>query len=257
MSFFLADRPLESGQTFPFAGPEAHHLLSSRRIRPGERFALQDPLGRRFEAEIVSVEQRRAVVRVLGALALPAPPRVRVGLLQAAVKDKAAELILQKATELGVAGLCFFPAQRSTVAHKALAASGALARWERIAWEACKQSDRAAPPVLRVSAHLAGAVAIDLEPGDGSPSTGQDPTRSRAWLLHPEGGRTLGEALAAEPLPRGSRVRLLVGPEGGFTEEEVAAAGQGGFEPVRLEGGILRAETAALAACAVALHGRA
>ena len=88
-------------------------------------------------------------------LPVPAPPPVRLHLLQAAVKDKAAEWIVQKSTELGVAALAFFPAANSPLSHKQLAAAKTLARWEKIAAEACKQCDRQFPPTLAVLPGLA------------------------------------------------------------------------------------------------------
>jgi len=241
MSYFLAAQPLEPGATLTLSGAEADHLLKSRRMRPGERFALQDPAGARFVVELLGQAGRTATVRVLEPAPVPAPPPCRVTLVQAAVKEKAAEWIVQKATELGVATVRFFPAERSTVPTRLLAAPRTRQRWERIAWEACKQSDRPAPPALEVAPNLAEALA------------GAEAAR-RAWLLHPlpttPDGAPVPEALAAD-----ETALALVGPEGGFTEAEVTTALAAGLRPVRLGGRALRAETAALAACTLLLYG--
>lgn len=259
MSFFLYDKPLRSGLTFPFSGEEAHHLLRSRRIRPGERFALQDPGGNRFEAEVVSVERRLATVTIHGTIPAPPSPSVRVTLLQGAVKDKAAEWIVQKCTELGAETLIFFPCEHGAVAHKALHAPGALARWERIAWEACKQSGRQFPPQIARGESLEALLAEHPAGGEKGPP---------GLLLHPSGEISLGDALsnlpgrASDP-PRKVKfrkveihqVQIIVGPEGGLAPAEVAAARQAGYLAVQAGGNILRAETAAVAACALAVLG--
>ena len=189
---------------------------------------------------------RRATVRVLEELPLPAPPPLSLHLLQAAVKDKAAELIVQKATELGAATVSFFPSANSPGSLKHLAAPKALARWETIAAEACKQCDRQFPPALAVLPDLAAALA-------------KNGAASISWLLHPGGGSAAEALENREPAPspcRGqSAARVLVGPEGGFSEAEVAQARAAGFTPVGLGGNTLRAETAALAACALLLLG--
>ncbi|MEE8435683.1 MAG: RsmE family RNA methyltransferase [bacterium] len=243
MSYFLSGCVLSEGLTFTLAGEEARHLLKSRRIKPGERFALQDPEGGRFSAELISTERGRATVRVFGPLPVPPLPVRRVVLLQAAVKDKAAEWIVQKATEMGVAGLVFFPAQYSAVTRKNPAVSippGAITRWERIAWEACKQSGRQFPPAI------AQADGLDAVLEDHGPH--RDPETS-GWLLHPGGSAPEAGDGSATPL------HILVGTEGGFAQAEVEAALEAGFRVVGLGANVLRSETAALTASALALMG--
>jgi 16S rRNA (uracil1498-N3)-methyltransferase len=244
MTYFLHDAPLSAGQEVELHGEEARHLLASRRLRSGERFALQDPHGRRFEAELLGAERRVARARVHGPLPVPPPPALRVTLLQAAVKDKAAELLIEKCTELGVAALCFFPSAHGTVAHGALSSSKNLARWERIAWEACKQSDRVAPPQIGLQPGLAAALAAHPVASQGG---------TQGWVLDPVAAQSAAQACAALRATPPAALHVLIGPEGGLTPEEVAQAAAAGYTPVRLGATILRAETAALAACALAL----
>jgi 16S rRNA (uracil1498-N3)-methyltransferase len=246
MTYFLHDAPLAAGETVALRGEEAHHLLAVRRVRLGERFALQDPAGRRFAAELTAAGRREARVRILDALAVPSAPPVAITLLQAAVKERAAEEIVEACTALGVAGLCFFPGARSTVARKALEAPRAQARWERIAWEACKQSDRQFPPPVALLPGLAAALeAHPARPAEGEPG----------WVLHPGAPEGAAQALAALRPAAPRTLRLLIGPEGGLDENELAAAQAAGYAPVRLGPTLLRAETAAQAACALALLG--
>lgn len=148
MSFFLFPDTLNTGATVTLSGAEAAHLLRSRRIRPGERFALQDSAGGRFTVELLEGGRGSATLHVLEPLAVPPLPRQRVTLLQAAVKEKAAELIVQKSTELVVAEIHLFPSANSDPSPRKLGSPRSAARWEKIAWEACKQSGRGSPPPI-------------------------------------------------------------------------------------------------------------
>jgi 16S rRNA (uracil1498-N3)-methyltransferase len=244
MTYFLSDRLLRVGELVELAGEEAHHAAVARRLRPGDTFALQGPDGARFRVVVEGGGARAFRVRVLEPVQPPPPPALRVTLLQAAVKAKAAEWIVRKSTELGVARLAFYPSAHSAVAPRELERERARGRWERIAWEACKQCDRSFPPELHVATGLEDAMrwagAADL-----------------SWLFHPSEGRPAPALLAERPLRAGApeTARLLIGPEGGFTPDELRAAWEQGFEAVALGEYVLRAETAAVAACALALFG--
>lgn len=249
MSYFLSQQPLRSGARIELSGEEAHHVAGTRRMKVGEAFVLQDPDGHRFRVVLEDKAGRRLLCRVGEPVPVPALPARRLTLLQGAIKPKAAEWIVQKGTELGVAAIVFAPVQHSPVSPRDLAARGLMARWERIAWEACKQCGRAAPPALHVAGDLAAALAGHAP---GAPEAGGE----LRWLLHPAGAVPAAAALReldpARPPPQG---RLLIGPEGGLTEAEAALAAAAGFRAVHLGELVLRAETAAVTACALALYG--
>lgn len=236
MTYFLAPGELAAGMTVELEGAEARHLLESRRIRPGERFALQDPAGRRFWAELLQAHRRTAHARVLGPAPVPPPPPVAVRLWVGAPKEKAAEWIVQKATELAAAELHVFPARYSPISRDDLHAPRTLERWKRIALEACKQCDRQFPPAIALQPHLDALLAARQDKGV-------------AWLMEAGGG-----APQRSPLAATAGVTVLVGPEGGLAEEERQAALRAGFAAVTLGPLTLRTETAALAACAVAMQ---
>ncbi|MDH4120627.1 MAG: 16S rRNA (uracil(1498)-N(3))-methyltransferase [Deltaproteobacteria bacterium] len=240
MNYFLSSVPLALGQELALDGEEARHITSVRRIRTGETLALQGPDLKRFLVRVTAVRPRLAV-RVESPLVLPPLPRVKVTLFQGAVKPKAAETIVQKATELGVDRVVFFQAAHSPTALAELTHAHHLERIQRIAWEACKQCGRAEPPRLDTLAALAPCL---------EPSSGATPLR---WLFHPGG---LGPAWAlANSAGTQTPVHLLVGPEGGFLPEEVALAHQAGYISMGLGGFTLRAETAAIAAATLAIFG--
>lgn len=256
MTYFLSEQPLHPGESLELSGEEAHHAAGTRRLRAGETFALQDPSGARFRVEVEGGGSRALRVRVLEPIAPPPLPERRVTLIQAAVKAKAAEWILQKVTELGVARLVFFSSAHATVALKELHHDLERGRWQRIAWEACKQCDRQFPPELHIAENLSAAIAW------AGPA-------ERSWLFHPDSGGppppsagvAAPSALVAGPSAPSALVaersapsaRLIIGPEGGLTPEEVRLAWDAGFEAVSLGPLVLRAETAAVAGCALAL----
>ena len=234
-SYFLCASPLTRGGVVTLEGEEARHIAQSRRIHPEDRIVLQDPAGRRHWARVTALARNRLTVEVLAPVPLPPPPPRALSLLQGAVKDKAAENIVQKATELGVARLAFFIADHSPVAWKALASAHAEGRRERIAREACKQSGRAQPPLLAVHPSLSEALQ-----GRG--------TDHVLWL-DPDSAKPLVHQLP----PPGEALLLVVGPEGGLSGNEKTLLGTTGFEPAHLGSTILRADTAALAGCTLAI----
>jgi 16S rRNA (uracil1498-N3)-methyltransferase len=242
MPYFYAPQPLRRGVTVRLEGEEGSHLLKSRRLRVGDSCALQDPAGARFRAEVVAVDRRGADVRAIEPWPIPALPALRLTLLLAAVKDKALEWALQKATELGVAAIDVFPSQYSPVSGQELASAKLLGRWERIAREACKQCDRQWPPELRRSPDLAAALAA-VHTAELRLCFDHRAKTAAADLLR--GAGAIGSAA------------ILVGPEGGLSGEESALATGAGFRPVSLGALTLRAETAALAAAALLLFGPA
>jgi 16S rRNA (uracil1498-N3)-methyltransferase len=237
MPYFFSPRPLQMGAELILEGEDASHLLKSRRMRAGETFAVQDPSGARFLAQLTRSPREGAWMRVLAPVAPPPLPGRRLTLLLAAAKDKAVETALQKAAELGVAEICLVATRFSALTQRELAAPRSRARWERILREACKQCDRQFPPPLRIEAGLAAAL------------NGCSGAVLRV-ALHPDARESLAAALAgAAP----DSAAVLVGPEGGLASEESSLAAEAGFRPVSLGRLVLRAETAAIAACAVLL----
>lgn len=242
MSYFFSPQALTSGQTLTLEGEEAGHLLKSRRLRAGDVFALQDPAGLRFAAEVVSVQRHAAVVCTREKMPVPALPPVHLTLVLAAVKDKALEYVLQKATELGVADVVLFLAEHSPLTPDILTAPKALARWERILREACKQCDRQFPPSLRTAPDANAALKLVGEAG-------------LRLALDPRASLSMAQSMASAGAYASAAV--LIGPEGGFSPEEVALAERSGYRGATMGQLILRADTAAIAACTLVLHGGA
>ncbi len=216
-------------------GEDARHLTRVLRAAAGQRYEISDNESV-WLAEIVEARGERVVFRVVEALSAPEMP-VRITLCAALVKFDRYEWAIEKATELGVERIVPVETARTEKGLREAAVKRA-ARWARIAREASEQSRRARVPEILPVAGLGAALAERAE-----------------WRYFLEEG-------SAAPLWRGlpaDRARpataaLLVGPEGGWTDEERGAAAAAGWLAVSLAPQILRAETATAAAVAIVMN---
>jgi 16S rRNA (uracil1498-N3)-methyltransferase len=235
--FFVKQKDLHP----PYArlgGEEHHHLSRVLRVRPGEKVWLVDEQGSSFRAEVVEVERWQTRLLLLEKEE-PSPAKIRLILAQALIKPKNMDLVIQKATELGVREVVPVEASRSVLRLEGREGAK-VERWQRIAREAAKQSRRTDIPLI----HTPRAFPVFLESRD----------ESEKLILSEDGGTFLRDILLDGPgssaTPGRSGVVLLVGPEGGWSKEEEQLAMEKGFAAVSLGKRILRSETAALAALA-------
>lgn len=216
-------------------GDEAHHAVVVRRLRIGEGLLLTDGLGRVVTGEVSETTKRSFTVVVRDVAELP-EPRPRVSVVQALPKGERGELAVEVLTEVGVARIVPWAAARSVAVWKGERAAKSLAKWQATAREAAKQSRRAwHPEVLPLAstdevAALIGAVDVAL-------------------VLHEDATEPLG-ALA---LPTDGDLLVVVGPEGGLTDDEVARFVEAGAVAVRLGTEVLRTSTAGVAAVSALL----
>lgn len=245
---FIADElPLASGAILDLPDAIAHQARDVLRLGAGDTLTLVDGRGGEYPAEIVALERRRVAVR-LGervAAAGATEPAVRLVLCQGMLKAAKYETVVQKGTELGVAAFVPLLTERAVAAAEE-ASAGKRARWRKIAAEAVEQCGGSRLPALEAPCPLPHALAetppgaVTLIPWEGERST---PLRS-----------ALEQAIAAAGgIAQIPEVRLFIGPEGGFSAGEIALAQRHGAIPVTLGPRILRAETAAIVAAALAL----
>jgi 16S rRNA (uracil1498-N3)-methyltransferase len=225
--------PHLQGSPLVIDGPTARYVSTVLRLRKGDELRLFDGSGRQLRARLISSGPRRILLEPLSEE--PAPPAespLRVRLLQGLLKADKMALLLQKATELGVAEFQPLVTQRSV--PRAMGAEK-LRRLRRIAQEAARQCGRAVLPQVYGPISLQECLRGHQGPG---------------VLFWEQGGQRLGQL----SVPAGGSLSLLIGPEGGLTSEEVAQARARGFQVATLGPRILRAETAALAALALVQH---
>ncbi len=217
-------------------GDHAAHLSRTLRARVGQVFEVAcGEVVRR--ATVASVNEQR-VEFVLGE-EIAAGAAAPITLLLAVFKFDRMEWAIEKCTELNVTSIVPVIARR-TEKHVALAAAKRVERWRRIAREASEQSRRVAPPEIADPAKLAAALDFTAE--------------LRIVLAESERKVQLGEILDARP--EAQSLALAIGPEGGWAAEELQMFEQAGWNTASLGETILRAETAAIAALAVARAGR-
>jgi len=214
-------------------GDQAGHLTRVLRVEPGQRYEISDNR-QVYLAEIETARKERVVFRTLEKLA-PEPPCVNITLYAALIMFDHFELMIEKATELGVAEIV--PVE-CALSERGLerGARARLERWHKIARESSQQARRAFLPIVHEASPLAQALAR----AEGY----------RYALDEAPGGVPLSAALP-ETRATVDQVSLLVGPEGGWTDEERAAFLGASWTRVSMGPLILRAETAAIASLAV------
>jgi 16S rRNA (uracil1498-N3)-methyltransferase len=226
------DTPLAVGQTLALPEDVANHLVRVMRLREGEACALFNGDGHDYHATLVTLGKRDAQVRVESTEALGNESPLRITLLQGIARGEKMDLILQKATELGVQAVVPVNAERTEVKLDAARAEKRLAHWRSVVVSACGQSGRARVP--EVAAPQGVQEAARAMPADALKLT-----------LDPLGEHRLSTLDAA---PGG--VVIAIGPEGGWSPRDRQALAAAGFQGLQLGPRILRTETAGLAAIA-------
>jgi 16S rRNA (uracil1498-N3)-methyltransferase len=231
---FIADEV--EGDRAALVGEHAAHLSKVLRAQIGQQFDIAAN-GRVRRGEIVNISSER-VEFVLGEAVAPPDAQRELTLFLSVFKFDRMEWAIEKAVELGVASIVPVSARR-TEPHLAKAAARRVERWRRIAREASQQSRRGSEPVISDPLKLKNAIAnsrrlhIVLSEHE---SPARISLKQRVGDHHPD-----------EPLS------LAIGPEGGWTEEELQLFQKNGWQFASLGSIILRAETAAIAALAVAI----
>ncbi|MGB0032834.1 MAG: 16S rRNA (uracil(1498)-N(3))-methyltransferase [Candidatus Sulfotelmatobacter sp.] len=221
-----------SGDRAALVGAHADHLVRVLRARIGESFDIATGQALR-RGRITSVNEDR-VEFDLGEV-ISAAPLAKITLVLAIFKFDRLEWAIEKCTELGVSRIVPVISRR-TDAHLAAASMKRVERWRRIARQAAEQSRRAAPPEIAAPIRLSDALNL--------------PEALRVVLAESEEQTLLRDVLQAHATAGG--IALAVGPEGGWAEDELQLFQQAGWISASLGNTILRAETAAIAAIAVA-----
>ncbi|MGA8256394.1 MAG: 16S rRNA (uracil(1498)-N(3))-methyltransferase [Nocardioides sp.] len=224
-----------AGSTVSVEGDEAHHAVTVRRLRVGEPVVLTDGVGRFVVGTVASVGKRVFDVDVTEVVDRAEPTPV-VSVVQALPKGDRGELAVEVLTEIGVARIVPWAAARSVGVWKGERAEKSLTRWRATAREAAKQSRRTWHPTVTPLMTTAEVAALIAE-------------TDVAVVLHEEATSSLGEVM----VPDDGSVLVVVGPEGGLTDDEVAAFVAAGAISVRLGSEVLRTSTAGLAAVSALL----
>jgi 16S rRNA (uracil1498-N3)-methyltransferase len=223
------------------AHDEARHARSVLRLQRGDEVFVFDGEGHEYRCAITNLTQASSTLNVIEKVE-PARPDSQLNLMLAIalLKGEKFDLVVQKATELGVTSILPVVTSRADVRiRNGQETLKRLARWQRIALEAAKQSGRARLLKVNEPVTFDSLIATPIE---------DDELR---LMFAERDGSTLAE-LTSNPPP--SRVLALVGSEGGFSDEEIAQARAAAWRIITLGGRILRAETAAIVVAALLQH---
>lgn len=232
---YMPDSP-EGATRVEVRGDEAHHLSRVVRARVGESVGLFDGRGREWRAHVVEVTRQSVTLAVDGEVAPVPEPSVRVTLAVGVLKGDQMDTVVRDATVMGVTHIVPLVTDHVVVASRAWRDDGALARWQRVAVAAAKQSQRAVVP------SITGVTSVDdLWPSNDS---------ERVLVCVEPSADALADT-AWRTLSRPTSVLLLVGPEGGWSAAEVSTFGARGAHAVSLGPRTLRAEAVPAVALAV------
>jgi 16S rRNA (uracil1498-N3)-methyltransferase len=237
--FFAQAKELSSGRAV-IKGPDARHLRTILRVKPGDEIFLFDGQGWDYRAQIVEATSLGISICVLDRLRSVSESSVSIAIGQAVLKGRKMDRIVRQLTELGVTAFLPFLADRSVSRPDAKSLALKTKRWQTIAREALKQCGRFRQP------HIAPTVPFE---------TILEATRPYDTKILFDCGQA--DQKAPSPLTSNNAVGSvvgLVGPEGGFSQEEIVMACRSGFVREAVGPRILEADTAAVACAALLQH---
>ncbi len=230
----------KTASSFSIEGEELHHLAKVLRLEPGDKVVGFDNTGRQYAGVIEAIDKEFACCRIAEEEVPEVEAKIKVYLVMGLAKGEKIEWVIQKGTELGMAGFVPLRTQRAVLQLEGKKAEERVCRWQRIAAEAVKQSRRVVEPKVEQVTDWKGLKSVF------PPET--------QWLIPYEYERTRSMTHTLAHFNAEYPIAILIGPEGGFTPEEVSKVRDilKAF-PVSLGPRILRTETAALTALVMVL----
>ncbi|USG63877.1 16S rRNA (uracil(1498)-N(3))-methyltransferase [Brevibacillus ruminantium] len=230
MQRYFVEPHLFSEQEVRITGDDVHHIVNVMRAKSGEEIIVSDGAGRSARARLESLSAKEVVAAVTEFLEEKRELPIHITIGQGLPKGEKMEWILQKGTEMGAFAFFPFSSERTIVKLDAKKEAKKLERWRKIVKEAAEQSHRSVLPELLAPVSFRQILEASTR-------------YTRAVIAYEkEGTQTLHQVFPA--LSPGDSLLVLIGPEGGFTPEEVSAAEAAGIASVALGPRILRTETA-------------
>lgn len=228
-----ADRAVLTGSAY-------HHLNRVLRFKPGDELIVFDGAGRECLGVLEMFQGETAVVRILGDAGRSTESALDLTIVPCLAKGKKIDLVVEKVIELGADRVCVVTSERSVGRLDQAQALDRVERWRRIAKSAAEQSGRTVMPVIERIRTFEEFVS-------------HKPTDALG-LIFTTGGAKDAAANLRQRFPDVTRVIAMVGPEGGFSPDEIDYAQRHGFHPCGLGPRVLRTETAAIVASAICQH---
>ena len=233
MRRFFVEKIIPTGGFLSITGKEARHIVTVLRMKKGETLILMDREGQSFEATIEAVHYKEVKVRITKTIPPLPPSPIEMSLAQAIIKSHPMEYLIKKVTELGIGSIHPFYSERTVIKLKPEQLKNKMDRWMEIMKSACKQCGRVTLPTLNTP--LPFEELINTVPNKKT---------LKVLLWEDEDKVDLKRLLTS--MSSAPHVFVIVGPEGGFTSNEINLAREAGFQIISLGNRILRAETAAV-----------
>ena len=226
---------LQTGQALELDKEQAHYLGRALRLRPGDALIIFSAESGEFAAAVTTIGKSNAELMVGVAIPTNTESPLKVHLVQGVSRGERMDVVVQKATELGVKRISPVLTEYGVVKLEGSRASRRREHWQKIAESACEQCGRTRPPLIDEP--------LPLKTWFGSKTSETDVD----LILKPNAATSMASLKAPT-----TKVCLLIGPEGGFSDNEYEDAEISGFKAVSLGPRVLRTETAAIAAITVA-----
>jgi len=240
MRYFFIEQAKSTGSTFIITGSDARHIKTVLRLKPGDKIGLLDGKGFEYEAEVVDLSAGRVKVSVIRRFPLDAESPVQITVVQGFLKEKKMDGLVRQLSELGIIKWIPFIADRSVPRPDKKQLLARTKRWGKISKEAIKQCKRGC--IMEIGDTVSFEEILNLsQAADLKIAFWEDE-------LQPLNAKLPGSDCKIK------KIYVLLGPEGGFTRQEIESARDRGFVTASLGPRILRSETATVAACALLQH---
>lgn len=230
---FYCPPPLPLSTNAELPPDAAHHASRVLRLRVGDPLQIFDGLGNALDATIHAINGKHVLLGNLQTVLDTSSSNLRIHLAQAMSTSDKMDWVVQKATELGITSIQPVQTQRSVAKLSETRAEKRGLHWQGVVIAACEQCGRNTLPEIHAPLELATWLLV------------QRSSTHQKFILLPEGALALKEQTEVK-----ENVTLLIGPEGGFSNDEALMAQHAGFVPIRLGPRVLRTETAAIAGIA-------
>lgn len=234
---FIRPEDISKREKIRLAADKSHYLISVMRCREGDPVSILDGAGKAYEAVIAEISGKKVFATITSEIPIDSESPLNLVLCQGILKGEKMDLVIQKATELGVKEIVPLITERVVVRE-----TRKTKRWLKIAEETVEQCGRAVIPAFHEPVSFRNFLK-DIGPG------------VNGFIFWEEGGFPLNEAIRKiSPISVSLPLYIIIGPEGGFSAAEVKAAEDNGLIRTTLGKRILRAETAAIASVALVEH---
>lgn len=238
MPHFILSEPVSENSSVTITGPDVHHIRNVLRLKTGSEIIVSSGSGGRFSCEITQIEKDHVTAMAIRKLSVATSYSPTLILAQSAPKGRKMDDIVRMACEMGVAKIIPVIAERSLAAREADVSVSKLDRWRAIALAAARQCG--SPGVAEITA----PVALHNLPAES-----HETLRIVFWE-----NETKSLKSVLDNTPRPNSVLVLIGPEGGFSREEVELLISHGFKTASLGVTTLRTETAGIVALSAIHH---